>query len=345
MLLKQVEHQITTLQSTLGIAARVVEGRPLDQPDQHRHLMNLQFGKRLAEEILTGQTETVHCTLTVLTDKHLIEVSLENFLLAVMDLQQDRHHGLGELAGQAALVGQVEVLDQLLGQRTAALAHLPLRSIHPDSPGNGLGRHAEVVIEIAVLDRHQPVEQIRRCLIKLDQDPVFEVLRVKPADQQGLKPRHGKLGTIARRQVGDVITGKAHAHLLSRISAFVELETPRVEVDGIAIHRRSARTIRDAFAAITQGVEFDEKIIAAQLLSDEQLQRSCIDLGRNGPALAGELLLNDCIEVNGQAAQQNQADNTELQRPAQPLVQAARRLLFRRTRGAGSSHGRGLYAL
>ena len=186
--------------------------------------------------------------------------------------------------------------------------------------------------------------------LQLDIAPPAEVFQGQEAEvllqpAAGLKPRHRKLCTIARRQVSYVVTGKAHAHLLRCVSAFVELKTTRVEVDGIAVHRCGTGAVRHAFAAIAQGVQFDEKVITAQLLSNEQLQRPCIDLGRDGPALAGEFFLDDCIEINGQAAEQNQADNTELQRPAQPLVKAAGRLFFCRTRGAGSSHGRGLYAL
>ncbi len=202
-----------------------------------------------------------------------------------------------------------------------------------------------MVIKIPVLYSHQPVEQIRRRLIKLDENPVFQIFRVQATDQQRLEPRHGKLGTVAGRQVGNRVAGETYAHLLCCVRALVELKATRVKVDGIAVHRRSAWAIRHAFAAIPQRVEFDEEVIAAQLLPDEQLQRPRINLGRNGPALAGEFLLNNRIKVDGQAAQQNQADNTELQRPAQPLVQAAGRLFFRGTRGAGSSHGRGLYAL
>ncbi|MCY1375546.1 hypothetical protein D9M69_629700 [compost metagenome] len=86
-------------------------------------MIELQLGQRLAEEILTGQAETMHRALTVLAQEHLVEVGLENILLVVMQFEQHRHHGLGGLADQAALVGQVEVLDQLLGQGTAALAH------------------------------------------------------------------------------------------------------------------------------------------------------------------------------------------------------------------------------
>ena len=85
--------------------------------------MQLQLGQRLAEEELAGQPETVHRALAVLADKHFVEVSLKDFPLVVMQLKQQRHHGFGELAAQAAFIGQVEVLDQLLSQGTAALAH------------------------------------------------------------------------------------------------------------------------------------------------------------------------------------------------------------------------------
>ncbi|MCY1379301.1 hypothetical protein D9M69_670080 [compost metagenome] len=87
--------------------------------------MQLELGQRLAEEELAGQTETVHCTLTVLPDKHFVEVSLKDFALVVVQFKQQRHHRFGEFAAQAALVGQVEVLDQLLRQGTAALTHAP----------------------------------------------------------------------------------------------------------------------------------------------------------------------------------------------------------------------------
>ncbi len=139
MLLKQVEYKVAALHRTFRVATWVIEGRPFDQPDQHRYLVNFQLGQRLTEEILTGKTKAMNRTLTILANKHLIEISLEDFLLAVMNLQQDRHHGLSQLAAQAALVGQVEVLHQLLSQRTAALTHLALRGIDPDRTGNGLG--------------------------------------------------------------------------------------------------------------------------------------------------------------------------------------------------------------
>ena len=47
----------------------------------------------------------------------------KDLALVVVHFKQQRHHCFGQLAAEAALVGQVEVFDQLLRQGTAALAH------------------------------------------------------------------------------------------------------------------------------------------------------------------------------------------------------------------------------
>ena len=307
--------------------------------------MQFQLGQRLAEEELTGQAKTVHRALAILTDEHFIEVRLKNFAFVVMQLKQHRHHGFRQLAAQAALVGQVEVLDQLLGQRTATLGHLAARGVDPDGPGNRFGRHPPVAIEIPVFNRDQGFQQVRRDLIELDQNPVFEIFRVDPADQQRLQPHHGELRPVQRRQLGHIVTGEAHTHRLGLLHAFIELETTGVQVHGIAADRSCARAVGHAFAAIAQGIEFRQEIFLAELLSDEQLQRTGINLGGNGPALAGELLLDHGIKVNGKACQHHEADQTELQGPAQPRAQAFGGTFFCSAGGSGTSHGGGLYAL
>ncbi|MCY1175401.1 hypothetical protein D9M73_156370 [compost metagenome] len=85
--------------------------------------MQFQLRQRLAEEELARQTKAVHRALTVLADEHLVEVGLKDFALVVMQLEQQGHHRFIELAAEAAFVGQVEVLDQLLSQGTATLTH------------------------------------------------------------------------------------------------------------------------------------------------------------------------------------------------------------------------------
>ena len=307
--------------------------------------MQFQLGQRLPEEELAGQAETVHGALAILTDEYLVEVSLEDFLLAVMQLQQHRHHGFGEFTGQAAFVGQVEVLDQLLGQRTAALGHLAAGRVDPDSTGDRLRRHTPVAIEIAVFDSDQGFQQVRRHLIELDQDAIFKVFRVNTADQQRFKTHHRQLGAIKRRQLSHIVARETHAHRLGFFQAFVELEATGVQVDGITADRRSARAIAHGFAAVAQRIELGKEVFLAQLLAREQLQRACIHLGRNRPALAGEFFLHHGIEVHRKAGDRHKAHKAKLDHPAQPRARAAGRRFFTGTGRSGSSHGGGLYAL
>ncbi|MNZ58197.1 hypothetical protein D3C78_761990 [compost metagenome] len=201
------------------------------------------------------------------------------------------------------------------------------------------------MIKIAVLDSHQRFQQIRRHLIDLDQNPVFEVFRVQAADQQWLQAHHRQFRAFRPRQLGYVIAGETHPHRLRLLHAFIELEATGVQVNGIAADRRRARTVGHAFTAIAQGIELGQEIIPAQLLSDEQLERTCVNLGRNRPALAGELLLDDCIKVNGESGQHHKGDQTEFNGPAQPRAQAPGGWFFRGAGSSSTSHGGGLYAL
>lgn len=68
--------------------------------------MQLKLGQRLTEVILTGQTKTMHCTVTILPQKHLVEIGFENFFLVVMQLQQYCHQCFIEFSAQAALIAQ-----------------------------------------------------------------------------------------------------------------------------------------------------------------------------------------------------------------------------------------------
>ncbi|MNZ20584.1 hypothetical protein D3C78_376400 [compost metagenome] len=260
-----------------------------------------------------------------------------------MQLQQYRHQRLGALAGQAALVAEEEVLHQLLGQGTAALHQRTGGGVDPHGAGDRLGRHPEMVVELAILDRDQGFQQVRRHLVQLDQDAVLVVRRIQAADQQRLQPRHRQRAAVGQREPGHLIAGKAHAQLLRRLGAFVELETAGMQFDLIAVHRQLARPLDLLGAPVAKGLQFGDEVLARQLEAGEQLQRPGIDLGRHGPALAGELLLDHGVEVDRQPGQQHQADHTEFEQPAQPRSGRARRRLARtrgtRRGGTRSCHG------
>ncbi len=127
----------------------------------------------------------------LLAQEDFIEVGLEDIRLRVMQFQQHGHDCLVDLARQGALVGEVVVLDQLLGQRAAPL-HRPAR---PDV-GQHCARytpwvHAVVMFELAVLDRLQAGEQQLRSIADAQQRPVFLMQRVD----------RGKFGRVQPNQV------------------------------------------------------------------------------------------------------------------------------------------------
>ena len=342
---QHIQHQIAPLQRPLRESPRVVVGRPLDHANHQRHLVQLQLSQGLAEQILTGQTKTMHRALAVLTEKDLVQVGLKNFVLVVMQLQQQRHHRFGGFAGQAALIGQIEVLDQLLGQGTATLAQLPGGGVDPEGPSNRLERYAVVIEELPILNRHQGFHQIRRHLIKLEQNAVFMVGRIQTTDQQGLKARHCEVAARPLTQPGHISAGEAHVNPSRRLRAFVELKTAGVQLHIIARHRSRSGAGGRALTAIAEGIQFGEKVRLGQFLPDEQLQRPRVDLGRHGPALAGKLLLHHGIQVNGEARQHHQPHQAEFDNPAQQRMWRTGTAFITRTRRSGTSHGAGLYAL
>ena len=103
------------------MAVGVVVRRALDQADQQRRLCEREVLHFLAKIELRGQPDAVDGAVAVLAEVDLVEVRFEDFGLVVVQLQQHRHDELGELALQGALRSQEEVLDELLGERAAAL--------------------------------------------------------------------------------------------------------------------------------------------------------------------------------------------------------------------------------
>ena len=310
----QIQYQVTPCGGAFRVAARVVVGGALDHPYQQRNLMQLQLLQRLGKVILTGQAKAVHCAVAVLTEEYLIEVGLEDFFLAVMQLQQHRHHGLKALADNVAISCQVKIFHQLLGQGTAALTQAAAGQVDEHGAGNALGRHAKMLEELAIFHCHQRVHQIRRSLIQTDQNTVFVMSRVNAADHQRFKPRHDQV--LGATNTGDAVTVKTHAYALRLLGALEELEPAGIDINTAAAHRHLPRPIGRVALPIAQGLQLGEEIVAAQWAAGIQLQRARKDLGRHRPALAGKLLLHDGIKIDRQSPNQHQTDQPELEQPA-----------------------------
>ncbi len=199
--------------------------------------------------------------------------------------------------------------------------------------------------ELTVLHGNQRLDQIGRRLVELDQDPVFVVRWIQPADGHRFQSRHRQLATADCRQAGDEVTGEAHPQPPGLLGPFVELETTGMQLDIAACNRNTTGTAHRVLAAVAEGAELGEKIVLVQFLSDEQFERPGVDLRRDGPALAGKLLLHHGIEINGHASQQNQRHDRQFEQPAQPGASRAGAAFRAGTGGACFSHGGALYAL
>ena len=121
MLPRLAQDEIAALERALWVAVGVVVRRALYQADQQRRLCEREVLHFLAKIELRGQPDAVDGAVAVLAEVDLVEVRFEDFGLVVVQLQQHRHDELGELALQGALRSQEEVLDELLGERAAAL--------------------------------------------------------------------------------------------------------------------------------------------------------------------------------------------------------------------------------
>mgnify|MGYP003346375230 CR=1 FL=1 len=75
------QHQIATLQGTVGKLERVVVGRPPDQGDQQGHVMQLQLFQRAAEVVLARQPEAMDGAGAVLAQINFVEIELEDLVL------------------------------------------------------------------------------------------------------------------------------------------------------------------------------------------------------------------------------------------------------------------------
>jgi len=132
---------------------------------------------------------------------------------------------------------------------------------------------------------------------------------------------------------------------LEFVKIFRKVEATGVKVEGSDRKRRRTRSVAKGFATIAQGIEFGKKVFLDQLLAGEQLQRTSVNLGRYGPALAGELLLDHGVEVNREAGDHYEAHQAERERPAKPGAKATGRRCLTGTGRSGTSNGGGLYAL
>ena len=182
-----LQHQVAPRQRALGRAARVVVTRSLHQADQQGDLLRPQLLQPAPEIELRRGAETVHRLRALLAEEHVVDVGLEDAPLAVMRLQQQRHQRFVDLAGQRLVAAQEQVAHQLLGQRGAALHGVAGAQVGQRRARDRTEVDADVVLEIAVLDRLQALDQQRRHVAQLDEAALLLAGAVQRGDARRIE--------------------------------------------------------------------------------------------------------------------------------------------------------------
>src|SRR5690606_24626394 len=118
-----------------------------------RQLGQFQFVQRPAEIVLRGQRKTVNGAIALLAEKYFVEIGRQDLVLAEPEIERYRHYRFLDLAAQRLLAVQVEILDELLRKRAAALHDFAGAQVAPQRARDADGVDAVVGIKALVFDR------------------------------------------------------------------------------------------------------------------------------------------------------------------------------------------------
>ena len=146
------------------IAVRRQPRRRFDEARQHRGLRDRDVLRRLAEIALRRGFDAIGAGAEI----DAVEIELEDLVLGMLALQPERELHLLQLALQGALLGQEQVLGELLRQRRAALRDAAMQDVGDGGAHDADRVDAEMRIEAAVLDGDEGLRQIGRQVLQRD---------------------------------------------------------------------------------------------------------------------------------------------------------------------------------
>ena len=161
------EHVIGARPRRRQIDMRGIFGRRLEQAGQHRGFRQRHLGDVLAEIELRGGC----CAKRAAAHIGAVEIEREDLLFGEIGLQPQCQISFLDLALDGALIGEEEVLRQLLRQRRAALNDRPRLGILRHGAGKADEIDAKVIEEAPVFRRQNRLDQMVRQLI--DRNGVF----------------------------------------------------------------------------------------------------------------------------------------------------------------------------
>ncbi|MND59824.1 hypothetical protein D3C80_510270 [compost metagenome] len=146
---------------------RRIFGRRLEQAGQNGGFGQCHIGQVLAEIKLRRRRRPEGAAAHI----GAVEIKAEDFLLRHVGLEPQREEGFLDLALQRALIGEEQVLGELLRQRRAALHHAAGAGVFAHGAGKADEVDAEMVEETPVFGRQYRLDEMVRHLV--DRDGIF----------------------------------------------------------------------------------------------------------------------------------------------------------------------------
>src|SRR5215212_335096 len=163
------EHGVAPGERALGLVERVEDRRRLREACEQCRLREREVAGPAREVGLRGGLDAVR----VVAEVDLVQVLLEDLVLRPAAVQLDRQAGLGDLSLERDLLADVEVPDELLGDRGAALHDLPRADVGPGGAQDAGDVDSAVVVEAPILDREDRLTHVRAHRLERDGCPVL----------------------------------------------------------------------------------------------------------------------------------------------------------------------------
>ena len=182
---------------------------------------------------------------SALPEPHIIQIELEDLILAQTALQDERHELVLHLADRATLLREERVLDELLRQRAAAAEILlPAGHVVPDGRGDADRVDADVIVEPPVLDREDRIDHVLRDVLERDVPAFLAPRRHERRDERWVERQLFWPGLLAHDlQVVDRgrFLGLRRPHPEHDADGLaLPIAVPRDEHDGVASDREFA---------------------------------------------------------------------------------------------------------
>jgi hypothetical protein len=159
------QHVVATFQRTIGIGQRVAAGREFGDRGQHRRFGEVEFRQLLSVVELRRRRNAVGAV----PEEDLVEIKLQDLVLAQFPFETQRQEDLGDLAGHRIFVAEEEVACDLLGNGAAARdAAVVGGRQQPDRAQDAAPVDPRVFVEARVLDRQEGIAHHRRHFLDVD---------------------------------------------------------------------------------------------------------------------------------------------------------------------------------